>query len=142
MTLHATCDDRMKVYFDGELQPQTAAMKWWEAVSQLSIPAGTRVLAIECKDLHPGSARNGYGILASTSTGLKTGTAWRCSSEVIEGWTQPDFVFPPDTFASAKILGNNTVSPWIQDHLAPRLPNMKLISAQPCFFFYGGYRVC
>jgi len=115
MTLHATCDDRMKVYFDGELQPQTAAMKWWEAVSQLSIPAGTRVLAIECKDVGMGG-----GVLASTSTGLKTDSSWRCSNEVIEGWTQPDFVFPPDTFASAKTLGNNTVSPWIQDHLAPR----------------------
>jgi len=115
MTLHATCDDRMKVYFDGELQPETDAMKWWEAVSQLSIPAGTRVLAIECKDVGMGG-----GVLASTSTGLKTDSSWRCSNEVIEGWTQPGFVFPPDTFASANTLGNNTVSPWINDNLGPR----------------------
>jgi len=115
VTLHATCDDHMKVYFDGELQPETDAMNTWEAVSQLTIPAGTRVLAIECKDVGQNK-----GILASTSTGLKTDSSWRCSSTQIEGWTQPDFVFPPDSFASANTLGNNTVSPWIQDHLSPR----------------------
>ena len=136
VTLHATCDDHMKVYFDGELQPETDAMNTWEAVSQLTIPAGTRVLAIECKDVGQNK-----GILASTSTGLKTDSSWRCSSTQIEGWTQPDFVFPPDSFASANTLGNNTVSPWIQDHLSPRLPNMKLNSTQPCLFFYGGYQV-
>merc|ERR550517_2075230 len=97
----------MKVYFDGELQPETPAMKDWGAVSQLSIPAGTRILAIECKDV--GGVK---GILASTSTGLKTDSSWRCSSEVIEGWTQPGFVFPPDTFPSANTLGNNGVQPW------------------------------
>ena len=125
MTLHATCDDQMKVYFDGELQPETAAMKDWGAVSHLSIPAGTRVLAIECKDV--GGVK---GILASTSTGLKTDSSWRCSSEVIEGWTQPDFVFPPDTFPSANTLGNNGVAPW-----GVRLSHMKLTFAQPCLFF-------
>ena len=107
MTLYATCDDVMKVYFDGELQPETDAMKHWGQTSQLSIPAGTRVLAIECRNL---GAQ--YGILASTSTGLKTGTSWRCSSSAIDGWTRPDFVFPPDTFASANTLGNNGVQPW------------------------------
>jgi len=120
MTLHATCDDQMKVYFDGELQPETAAMKNYGQTSQLSIPAGTRVLAIECKDLHQGQAGNGYGILASTSTGLKTGTAWRCSGTVIEGWTQPGFVFPPDTFPSANTLGNRSVSDWIKWGNGPR----------------------
>jgi len=107
MTLHATCDDQMKVYFDGELQPETDAMKHWERVSQLSIPAETRVLAIECKNV-VGEA----GILASTSTGLKTDSSWRCSSEVIEGWTQPDFVIAPDTFATANTLGDNTKNPF------------------------------
>ena len=107
MTLNATCDNEMKVYFDGELQPETAAMNIWMETSQLSIPAGTRVLAIECKDT---GAQE--GILASTSTGLKTGTSWRCSSSAIDGWTRPDFVFPPDTFASANTLGNNGAQPW------------------------------
>ena len=126
MTLNATCDNEMKVYFDGELQPETAAMKNWGQTSQLSIPAGTRVLAIECKDVGGEG-----GILASTSTGLKTDSSWRCSSEVIEGWTQPGFVFPPDTFASANTLGDNTVSHWP----VVRLSHMKLTFAQPCLFF-------
>ena len=101
-TLNATCDDVMKVYFDGEEQSQTPAMKKHNEISQLSIPAGTRVVAIECQNLG-----GGYGILASTSTGLKTDTFWRCSSKMIEDWTKPSFVYPPETFASPKILGNN-----------------------------------
>merc|ERR1711936_843514 len=92
----------MKVYFDGEEQSQTPAMKKHNEISQLSIPAGTRVVAIECQNLG-----GGYGILASTSTGLKTDTFWRCSSKMIEDWTKPSFVYPPETFASPKILGNN-----------------------------------
>ena len=106
--LNATCDDVMKVYFDGEEQSQTPAMKKHNEISQLSIPAGTRVVAIECQNLG-----GGYGILASTSTGLKTDTSWRCSSRMIEDWTKPSFVFPPETFASAKILGNSARLPYI-----------------------------
>ena len=135
MTLHATCDDQMKVYFDGELQPETDAMKSWLETSQLSVPAGTRVLAIECKDVGMGG-----GVLASTSTGLKTDSSWRCSSEVIEGWTQPDFVIAPDTFATANTLGDNTKNPF--GPWGPRLSRMKLIFTQPFLIFYGGYSVC
>jgi len=43
---------------------------------------------------------------------MKTDSSWRCSNEVIEGWTQPDFVFPPDTFATANTLGDNTKNPF------------------------------
>ena len=107
-TLNATCDDVMKVYFDGEEQLQTPAMRKHNEISQLSIPLGTSVVAIECQNLG-----GGYGILASTSTGLKTDTSWRCSSKMIEDWTKPSFVFPPETFASAKILGNSARLPYI-----------------------------
>ena len=105
--LFATCDNEMKVYFDGELQEQDDAMGDWEKTAELTIPAGTRVVAIECEDLG-----GPEGILASTTTGMKTGPSWRCANQLVEGWTQPDFVSPPDVFSSPNILGNNGVHPW------------------------------
>ena len=105
--LFATCDNQMKVYFDGELQPETPDMKNWGKTSQLSIPAGTRVVAIECKDL---GAQE--GILASTPEGMKTGLSWRCASQLVEDWTQPEFVSPPGVFSPPNILGNNGIHPW------------------------------
>ena len=96
-------------------------MSDYAKTSQFSIPAGTRVLAIECEDIGAG----GQGILASASMGMKTGPSWQCASQLVENWTQPDFVFPPNVFSSPKILGNNGVSPW-----GVRLPNIKLICTQ------------
>ena len=97
----------MKVYFDGELQEQDDAMGDWTKTSELTIPAGTRVVAIECEDL---GAQE--GILASTDDGLVTNSVWQCSDQMVEGWTLPGFVPPPDTFSSPNVLGSNGVAPW------------------------------
>merc|ERR1719228_2807746 len=105
--LFATCDNKMKVYFDGELQEQDGAMGDWTKTSELTIPSGTRVVSIECEDL---GAQE--GILASTDDGLVTNSDWQCSDKLIEGWTLPAFVPPPDTFSSPKLLGSNGVAPW------------------------------
>ena len=64
-------------------------------------------MAIECEDL---GAQE--GILASTEDGLVTSSSWQCSDQLVEGWTLPGFVPPPDTFASPALLGNNGVNPW------------------------------
>ena len=105
--LFATCDDKMKVYFDGELQSQDDAMADWRKTSELTIPAGTRVVAIECEDV---GAQE--GILASTGDGLVTDSGWQCSNQLVEGWTLPGFVSPPDSFSSPNLLGSNGVRPW------------------------------
>ena len=97
----------MKVYFDGELQEQDDAMADWRKTSELTIPAGTRVVAIECEDL---GAQE--GILASTDDGLVTNSIWQCSDQMVEGWTLPGFVPPPSTFSSPNVLGSNGVAPW------------------------------
>ena len=97
----------MKVYFDGELQEQDDAMAVWEKTSELTIPAGTRVVAIECEGL---DALN--GILASIDDGLVTNSGWQCYNQMVEEWTLPGFVPPPDTFSSPKLLGSNGVAPW------------------------------
>ena len=97
----------MKVYFDGELQEQDDAMGDWEKTAELTIPAGTRVVAIECEDL--GGRK---GILASTDDGLVTNSVWQCSDQMVEGWTLPGFVPPPDTFSAPNLLGSNGVAPW------------------------------
>jgi len=105
-TLRATCDDVMKVYFDGVLQSETAGMRNWPVTSYLNIPTNTRVLAIECKNL---GAQE--GILASTTTGLKTDASWLCSKIQVGGWTLPNFV-PTYDFAPANREGTNGVAPW------------------------------
>ena len=106
--LHATCDNQMKVYFDGELQEEDDAMRDWRKTSELTIPAGTRVVAIECQDL---GAQE--GILASAEGGLLTSSlSWECAPEPVAGWTMPGFVAPQDTFATAKGLGTHGVRPW------------------------------
>ena len=105
--LFATCDNEMKVYFDGILQEQDDAMADWTKTSELTIPAGTQVLAIECKD-------TGYqeGILASTNDGLVTNLDWHCSDSLDEGWALPGISAPLDTFASPQSYGKNGVHPW------------------------------
>ena len=105
--LFATCDNKMKVYIDGELQEQDDAMADWRKTSELTIPAGTRVVAIECEDV---GAQE--GILASTGDGLVTDSGWQCSNQLVEGWTLPGFVSPPDSFSSPNLLGSNGVRPW------------------------------
>ena len=103
--LFATCDNEMKVYFDGILQEQDDAMADWTKTSELTIPPGTQVLAIECKDLGLQE-----GILASTNDGLVTNLDWRCSDSLGEG----GIVAPLDTFASPQSYGKNGVSPWFE----------------------------
>ena len=105
--LYATCDNEMKVHFDGILQEQDDAMADWTKTSQLTIPPGTQVLAIECKDI---GAQE--GILASTEDGLVTDSDWRCSDQRVDGWTLPDFDPPEGLFHAPKLIGRNGIKPW------------------------------
>merc|ERR1712032_1699064 len=82
--LFATCDNKMKVYFDGELQEQDDAMADWRKTSELMIPAGTRVVAIECEDV---GAQE--GILASIGDDLVTDSGWLCSTSRLLLFTKP-----------------------------------------------------
>merc|ERR1712180_34227 len=77
-SLFVTCDDEVKVYFDGIQQEQTSGMRVWQTVSQVTIPAGTKVVALECRNLE-----TSFGILASAPTaklgGLVTDSNWKCA---------------------------------------------------------------
>ena len=127
MDIHTTCDDEMKVYYDGELKPkiQAGCFLDWKITCHGFIPGTVKVLAIECKNTKAGP----LGILASSrSTGLTTNAKWlcykvlqcvtmcynvlqcvtMCYKEPLPNWTRPDFVIPPNTFSPAKTFGNNT----------------------------------
>merc|ERR1719460_426383 len=82
-------------------------MEHWDQTSILNIPELTRVLAIECKN-----NIDVAGILASTTTGLKTGSGWQCSSVYADGWNLPGFDDPHNNFADALTFGNNGHAPW------------------------------
>ena len=107
MTLHATCDNVMKVYFDGVLQPADPSMQDYHKSSELTIAGGTQVLAIECLD-----TGGEEGILASTDQGVVTDKTWSCSRDLVEGWTRPGFQDPSGSFREPKLKGTNGVRPW------------------------------
>merc|ERR1712179_124011 len=80
MDIHTTCDDEMKMYYDGELKPkiQAGCSLDWKITCHGFIPGTVKVLAIECKNTKAGP----LGILASSrSTGLTTNAKWLCYKE-------------------------------------------------------------
>ena len=103
MTLHANCDDEMKVYFDGVLQPSDPAMATFKLSSELTIPGGTQVLAIECLNTD-----GVEGFLASTDKGVVTDATWSCSRNTVEGWTEPGFQDTSGSFTPPVLQGTNT----------------------------------
>ena len=108
MTLHANCDDEMKVYFDGVLQPSDPAMASYKQSSKLTIPGRTQVLAIECLNSRDGPE----GILASTDKGVVTDETWSCSRDPVDGWTRPGFQDTSGSFTTPVLQGTNGAAPW------------------------------
>ena len=94
VTLHATCDDDLIVFADGEVIGDNKGD--WSKSHSIKVPIGTRVLGLMCKDT--GGA---YGIVASTDTGVFTNESWVCSSENITGWAQPGFKDEDNKFSAA-----------------------------------------
>ena len=106
-TLFATCDDAMKVYFDGVIQFQdnnwSGMSQQWQATKELMIPTATKVLGIECADFGGNN-----GILASSADGLVTDGSWLCSTnQNLEGWAQPGFVDTGGDFSAASTSASN-----------------------------------
>ena len=108
MTLHATCDDVMKVYFDGVPQPSDPAMANYKQSSELTIPGRTQVLAIECNNDKGGAE----GILASIDNGVVTDETWSCSRDPVDGWTRPGFQDTSGSFTPPVLQGTNGAAPW------------------------------
>lgn len=49
--MDATCDNHMKVYFDGNLQTGHPNVNDWTQSDSFSLPEGTQVVGIECADV-------------------------------------------------------------------------------------------
>jgi len=84
----AVCDDRMRLYVNGQLLSDRVGS--YETVKQVTVSAITpTVLAIECID--DSFSSSAYyqvsGILAETSNGKVTDSSWRCSNTRQTGWT-------------------------------------------------------
>ena len=54
-TLYATCDNFMRIYFDGRLVKEDLNYgrdtRQWSRTSKVYIPAGTKVVGISCLDV-------------------------------------------------------------------------------------------
>lgn len=101
----ATCDNKMKVYFDGVLQAAPSAeLNNWPQSSKFRVPIGTKVVGIECDDVGVVG-----GILASFSTGMVTDDTWQCSSRFSPSWASFSFA---GNWPSAHKIGKHGMSPW------------------------------
>lgn len=96
----ATCDNEMKVYFDGLLQAASSSeLQNWRQSSTFMVPPRTRVIGIECLDLGDVG-----GTLASFSDGMVTDARWQCSSQASSNWASSKFT---DTWPDAYEIGPN-----------------------------------
>ena len=99
LTLHATCDNWMRIFFDGSLAFEDErygiyAEPWaWMITTEIEIPPGTKTIGISC--LNGGFVK---GIIASTSDGKVTDKTWQCTSDQSENWldssSEAQFVEP------------------------------------------------
>ncbi len=78
--MHATCDNIMELYADGDL---IASGSNWRVTYSVTLDRQPGVLAVACKDV--GAVG---GILLAASSGLRTDASWRCSNAASEGWSQ------------------------------------------------------
>ena len=101
--MFATCQNMMKIYFDGVLQYEDTEPNLG-ATTELVIPWGTEVVAIESRS--QGEAK---GILASLSDGRITDDTWTCSSnENLVGWEEPQFEGANGDFTVPSILNQSS----------------------------------
>lgn len=101
----ATCDNKMKVYFDGVRQAApSAGLNNWPQSTTFRLPAGTKVVGIECDDVGVVG-----GILASFSNGMVTDDTWQCSSRFSPTWASFSF---EGNWPSAYTIGRHGMSPW------------------------------
>eukprot|EP00092_Neocalanus_flemingeri_P066723 GFUD01081324.1.p1 GENE.GFUD01081324.1~~GFUD01081324.1.p1 ORF type:complete len:513 (+),score=54.68 GFUD01081324.1:23-1540(+) len=114
-SLFATCDNAMRIYFDGVLQFQDA--DWpatdiyqWTRTTELVIPSVTKVLGIECQNIKVPEG-NYWGILASTEDGVVTDESWSCTSnQNLVGWAELEFEDTEGDFSAAStVTGPSTV---------------------------------
>jgi len=119
-TLYATCDNYMRIYFDGELVFEDAFFGidmppyQWSLTTVLKIPDAVENVGISC--LNGGGPK---GILASITNGIETSTSsWECTTEKgkgkkgkkgKKGWAKPD---SKAQFLQPRSFGTNGASPW------------------------------
>ena len=103
-TMFITCDDQLTVFIDGA-EKRAPGLKSYTALSTLSIPSSTELIAVQCANLG-----GGYGIIGSVQDAqgediLATDSSWKCSSTWESGWSLPNFK-KGDNWAAARDLGD------------------------------------
>ena len=106
-TLSATCDNIMAVYVDGvQATPNNAFESDWSKSSDYPLHACNSLVAISCEDFGVKG-----GILASTTTGVKTDTTWRCTDQLEAGWETVGFTETAGVWGTPGTYGVNAASP-------------------------------
>lgn len=118
-TLRATCDDRVRIYFNGVLvaEPDTNWNVLHEyAVSVYLYPGKRNTIALEARNLWE---QGGFdrGVIAELDYTLNnvrrfvdTDESWLLSTQLIDGYTDPDF--DDSAWGHPVALGKSGISPW------------------------------
>ena len=106
--MHATCDNVMGVWVDGEhVDLAWSTRSAWTKMSSFHITKCNQLLAIQCEE--KGAIG---GILVSADNGMVSDSTWRCSRHYEEGWNQIKFEERIDWWKNADTHGKNGVAPW------------------------------
>ena len=106
-TLSVACADYLAVYVDGVRATSSNANEntWW-ASSDYPLTDCNSLIAIACRN-GGGSA----GLLASTTTGVKTDTTWRCTDQLETGWETVGFTETAGVWGNPASDGENGDEP-------------------------------
>lgn len=108
---NVSCNRHGHVYVDGNKMNEACFERTWRSI----IPRASRLIAIEASNT--GGATEIY---ANFSNGFKTSTQWRCSTQLMEGWTTVEFeditqgwggatIVPPNDQISVEVDANGSL---------------------------------
>ena len=101
VTLTITADNEVYVYHNGAVVLSSVD---WPVTSAVSLEDAC-VLAVKAVD-----TGHSFGILASTSTGVKSDNTWKCSTEEQPGWHLASF--DDSAWNYADIIAEQGDDPW------------------------------
>ncbi|MDX2023546.1 MAG: hypothetical protein SF187_25135 [Deltaproteobacteria bacterium] len=119
--LRVTCDDFVKIYFNGVLVDAPTSL--WSTLKEYDVkvylyPQKRNVIAFECKNAYEqgGLDRGAIAELVYTAANqtkyVKTDSTWRASATAPANWI--DLNFDDKQWAAATSLGASGIPPWSQ----------------------------
>ena len=81
----------------------------WTVSSDVRVSGCVLAVRVENWPYDDGSS-SPYGLIGSSSTGLRTDNTWKCNTGIESGWTLCEF--DDSHWTSAAVVGTNGDTPW------------------------------